>query len=48
MYGQIVEQHVDAVRGQLQQRKRLLAVLDVDVSDHGHGQIDGYNGGHRV
>lgn len=47
VHGQIVEQHVDAVRGQLQQRKRLVAVLGLDVSDHGHGQIDGYDGGHR-
>lgn len=32
--------------GQLQQRKRLFGVFDFDVPEHGHGQIDGYDGGH--
>lgn len=32
--------------GQLQQRKRLFSVFDFDVPEHGHGQIDGYDGGH--
>jgi len=44
--GQVVQQNVDAVSGQLQQSKGLVGVFDFYVSDHGHGQVDGNHGGH--